>query len=100
MGKGVQVSRSHVIFYTKENGREVLSYPEWAWGTYHREDGPAIEYRNISRRWYRDGKRLYKLDRAYLTRYMELKGLTIAHLLLDPDPMVRTSAEEIIDWTE
>jgi len=66
----------------------------WVNGKRHREDGPAVEYANGFKHWYRNDKSLKFLGRAYLTRYMELKNLTVAHLLLDDDPMIRENASK------
>ena len=66
-------------------------------GTRHREDGPANEYPDGSKRWYINNNRLFTLTKEHLIKYMELKHLTVAHLLTDTDEMVRTSASKY-DW--
>ena len=117
----------YCTMYTKEQGKEELTYVEWdnlyrGNVTFHREDGPAYEddtgykgwwvdddrhredgparvYGNGKTEWWMNNVQLTKLDKEYLIKYMELKGLTVAHLLLDPDPMIRNSANEI-NWRE
>jgi hypothetical protein len=57
----------------------------------HREDGPAIEVEG-HRGWFLNGKQLRTLTKEHLIKYMEANNLTIAHLLTDPNEIVRTSA--------
>jgi hypothetical protein len=41
-------------------------------GEFHREDGPAIEYANGNKEWYRDGNAIGKM--ALLLRLMVIKN--------------------------
>ena len=113
----------YVTIYTKEFGKQELTIVEWyavhepeltfhrldgpakefangnsIWyidGLRHRIDGPAIVFRDGDEAWFVRGQRLDKLSKNYLARYMRLKNLTIAHLLLDPSDMIRNSANKI-----
>jgi hypothetical protein len=60
-------------------------------GKYHREDGPAIEYTDGSKAWYVEGKELEIIPQEVLENYMKVNNYTLAHLLTDPDPLVRES---------
>lgn len=63
-------------------------------GECHREYGPAIESADGEKKWYLNGKRIKFLSKKALLKYMELNNLTIAHLLTDPDPIVKKSADK------
>ena len=111
----------YITIYTKESGRQELTKDEWnsrQWSsndTYHREDGPAIERADGHKEWYQNGicsredgpaierasgkKEWYingcfrrSLNKDYLIKYMELNKLNVAHLLTDPDDVLRNSA--------
>ena len=60
----------------------------------HRIDGPAIEWGNGDKEWVANDKRLKTLTKQLLINYMKLNNLTLAHLLTDPDDVVRKSAEK------
>jgi len=117
------MSKPYLVIYSKESGREEFTQSEWgrnlrdrclhredgpakeyedgtkAWflnNKRHREDGPAIEYGDDGGGdWYINGWRIIKLNKTQLTKYMKLKNLMLAHLLLDPDPIIRESANNI-----
>jgi hypothetical protein len=86
-------------------------------GKHHRDDGPAIESANGTKHWYLNGRRhringpaydradgtkewwingqqLDIIPQEVLFNYMKANNLTPAHLLTDPDPVVRKSAEK------
>jgi len=98
----VNLSRSQITFH-REDGpayEEPFGYKAW-WinDNRHREDGPDRIYLSGKEEWWMNNVQLTKLDKEYLIKYMEHKGLTVAHLLLDPDLMIRNSANEI-NWRE
>jgi len=57
------MSKIYVTIYTKEHGKQELTYEEWnrfaisISTTWHRIDGPAWEFANGDRAWYIEGKR-------------------------------------------
>ena len=63
-------------------------------GKLHRTDGPAVEHTNGKRSWYVYGKELKTLTKKSLIIHMKANNLTPAHLLTDPDDMLRESAEK------
>jgi len=113
---------TYITIYTKESGRQELTEAEWnsrSWvlndKTYHRvhgpaieradghkewyqngicsrEDGPAIERASGKKEWYINGCFRRSLNKDYLIKYMELNKLNVAHLLTDPDDVLRNSA--------
>jgi hypothetical protein len=69
-------------------------------GKLHRIDGPAIERVNSTHRsWYVEGKELNIIPKYILVNYMKANNLTLAHLLTDPDPLVRKSTTKY-KWKE
>jgi hypothetical protein len=68
-------------------------------GKRHREDGPAVERGGRSRFWFLNDERLEIIPQYVLFNYMKANNLTLAHLLTDPDPLVRKSVEEY-KWKE
>jgi hypothetical protein len=71
----------------------------WLNGKYHREDGPAIECTDGDKYWYLDNKLLEVIPQYVLENYMKANNLILAHLLTDPDPLVRESASKY-KWKE
>jgi hypothetical protein len=63
-------------------------------GKCHRVDGPAVEYANGYKEWWVNGSQPISLTKQLLINYMKLNNLTLAHLLTDPDDMLRKSAEK------
>jgi hypothetical protein len=68
-------------------------------GECHREDGPAVEYPNGEKWWFLNDKYLKIIPQYVLENYMKANNLTLAHLLTDPDPIVRESASKY-KWEE
>ena len=64
----------------------------------HRENGPAQEYANGDKHWWRNDIYLEVIPKQMLVNYMKANDLTLAHLLTDPDPVVRDSAS-LYDWS-
>jgi hypothetical protein len=90
--------------YHREDGPAVEwtedRYREW-WinGQLHREDGPAVEWSGVGRAWYLNNVRLELIPKDVLVNYMKANALTLAHLLIDPDPVIRESASKY-EWKE
>ena len=56
------MSNIHITIYTKQNGKEQLTKEEWdkydiSKVTFHRTDGPAVEWADGTKVWYVEGKR-------------------------------------------
>jgi hypothetical protein len=68
-------------------------------GKPHRTDGPAIERADGRKEWYMNGKLLHILPQDVLINYMKANNYTLAHLLTDPDLLVRNSASKYT-WKE
>ena len=56
------MSKPYITIYTKENGKQELTMEEWdGLGkfdiTYHRLDGPAREWRDGTKQWFKEGRR-------------------------------------------
>jgi hypothetical protein len=72
-------------------------------GKVHRADGPAIVGRELCE-WWIDGEEFHEsgdrfLPQNVLINYMKANNYTLAHLLTDPDPLVRKSATKY-EWKE
>jgi len=86
--------------YSKELHRIDGPAIEWAdgykaWylnGEFHRIDGPAIEHSNGDKSWYLNGEHITKLTKDILINYMKSNNYILAHLLTDPESMVREAA--------
>ena len=82
----------------REDGPAIEQYNGDKWwyinGKRHREDGPAVEYSDGVKSWYINDELIYELTKKQLTKYMKLNNYTLAHLLTDPDDVVRKSAEK------
>jgi hypothetical protein len=91
---------ARVETYKKLTGRRVVGdREEWLKeGKFHREDGPAVIWRGL-RVWYLNGKFLEIIPKHILENYMKANNLILAHLLTDPDPLVRESASKY-EWKE
>ena len=61
-------------------------------GRYHRVDGPAYEGSDGSKAWYLNGEHITKLTKDQLINYMKSNNYILAHLLTDPESMVREAA--------
>jgi hypothetical protein len=78
-------------------------------GKLHREDGPAVVYSPVEwddgvftylpSFWYLNDERLKVIPQHVLINYMKANDLTLAHLLTDPDTLVRSSAEQC-NWSD
>ena len=55
----------------------------------HRVDGPAYEGSDGSKYWYLNGKHITKLTKKMLINYMKANNYILAHLLTDPESIVR-----------
>ena len=77
-------------FYHKDGTTSSECYPSKA---LHRTDGPAIEFADGGKEWWVNGSQPISLTKQLLINYMKLNNLTLAHLLTDPDDMLRKSAE-------
>jgi hypothetical protein len=85
-----------------KNGKHVDIFGDKLWylnGKLHREDGPAWECTNRAKYWYLNDKQLETIPKYVLANYMKANNLTLAHLLTDPDPIVRESASRY-KWEE
>jgi hypothetical protein len=60
-------------------------------GQLHREGGPAVEEADGTKKWYLNDKHLKIIPQYVLINYMKANNFTLAHLLTDPDPLVRES---------
>ena len=81
-----------ITIYSLNNGREELSEGEWfsradTTMVYHRVDGPAIEYGDVSKFWFIDGEQLsiWKFERMI----REVKDMPLVLRLVDPRRWVR-----------
>ena len=88
--------KPHVILYTKENGREELSVERWAEfktlaATFHRTDGPALEYIDGDKAWWIDDVRFSV--RGYSELIQEVKDMPLVLRLVDPRWWVREFKE-------
>jgi hypothetical protein len=68
-------------------------------GMRHRENGPAVEHGDGFKEWYLNGKSLKIIPQEVLINYMKANNYTLAHLLTDPDPLVRESVSKY-EWKE
>jgi hypothetical protein len=66
----------------------------WINNELHRIDGPAVEQADGSKEWYVNDNQLYLLPKKVLIHYMKANNLTLTHLLTDPDPLIRKSASK------
>jgi hypothetical protein len=86
----------------REDGPAVINNESKLWykdGTLHREDGPAVELASGDKAWYLNDKQLEIIPQEVLINYMKANNLTLAHLLTDPDPLIRKSASKY-EWKE
>jgi hypothetical protein len=64
-------------------------------GGWYREDGPAIIWPDGKKEWITKRNRTLRIIPKYvLEAYMKANNYTLAHLLTDPDPLVRKSASK------
>jgi len=80
----------YVTVYTKEYGKQELSNYEAIYSrisTFHREDGPALEWSDGTDEWFLDGKSYFK--DSYCKMIQEVKDMDIAMRLTDPRKWVR-----------
>jgi hypothetical protein len=69
-------------------------------GKLHREDGPAFESADGSKKWFLNDRLLgYAIPKYVLIDYMKVNNHALAHLLIDPDPLVRKSVSKY-KWKE
>ena len=61
-------------------------------GEFHRIDGPAIEWADGYKAWYLNGEHITKLTKDILINYMKSNNYILAHLLTDPESIVREAA--------
>jgi hypothetical protein len=84
--------KKYITVYTKEHGK--LEFTEDEWNkfdvgpiTYHRIDGPAVEYADGDKGWWIDDKKYWKEDFLQITE--EVKSLPLELRLTDPRWWVR-----------
>ena len=80
----------YVTVYTKEYGKQELSNYEAIYSrisTFHREDGPALEWSDGTDEWFLDGKN-YDKD-SYNEAIQEVKDIPEVLRLVDPRWWVR-----------
>jgi len=85
---------STVVVYTRDHGRKEFTYEEWfnyaaryQANTYHRVDGPAIEWSSGNKFWYLEDKKISEEEFNQLIQ--EVKDMPLALRLVDPRRWVR-----------
>lgn len=79
------------ITHTLENGIQIYTIDEWfdiLFLTFHRIDGPAIEWNNGECYYYLDGTRC-KTKEEYIEILNEVYNMSLAEKLTDPRRWVR-----------